>query len=111
MLPYRDPGLGLLDECGAGGEGISPVGRAHRGGEGAVADLHGPGAVGHGERDHVEAIGHVGSDLGQDVGGRGMSLVVEPQDAAPMVVIADVAREGDDRTRPGIVHEAGELTG
>jgi len=103
MLPDGDARLRLLHESAARGEGVSSVRGTHRRGECAVTDLERTRAMSDRDGDYVEALGHLGRDLGKDVAGTGMCLVVQTQDPAPVVVVADVAREGDDRAGPGVI--------
>ena len=91
MLPHGDACLRLLDKGGACGERIAAVSGAHGRGEGAVADLEGAGAMGDGDSDHVEALGDLCGDAGEDVTRRRMGLVVQAHDRASVVVVADIA--------------------
>ena len=111
MLPHGDACLGLLDQGGAGREGFAAMRGAHRRRQGAVADLERAGPVGDGDGDDVETLGDLGRDVGQDVTGGGMGLVVQAQDPAAVVVVADVAGEGHHGTRPGVVDEGGHRLG
>lgn len=77
MFPDGDACLRLLDESAARGECVSSVRGTHRRGECAVADLEGSRAVSDRDGDHVEALGHLGRDLGENVAGAGMGLVVQ----------------------------------
>ncbi|MFM1966680.1 MAG: hypothetical protein RL134_2405 [Actinomycetota bacterium] len=109
MLPHGDARLDLLDERGAGSEGIAPMRRAGSGRECAVADLEGTGAMRDGDGDDVEALGDLGCEVSESVAGARMGFVVEAQDRPAVVVVSDVSREGDDRTRSRVIDERGHV--
>ena len=91
MLPHGDARLGLLDQCGACSERIASMCGTHSSRECAVAYLEWARAMGDSDGDHVEALGNLGRDVGEDAARGRMGLVVQPGDGAPVVVVPHIS--------------------
>ena len=77
------------------------------GGQRTVTDLQRTHTVDDGDGNDVEARSDVRGHLREEVRCRGVCLIVETEHDASMVVVTDVAGEGDDRPGRRVVHLLG----
>src|SRR5438128_2277146 len=104
-LPDRYGLLQPVDQPVTRGEGFGPVRRRHRDRDARLTHRHDAHPVGHGdpaERPPAAGLRRERPHLAH--GHRGEGLVLEPHDAAPVVLIAGGPEEGDDGARAWITH-------
>ena len=104
VLPDRQQLLRAVDKSRACGEGHVTMGRRHDRDERGVTDSEIAHAMSDCQCNEIE-VGHDRlGDLQQYFLRRGMAFVGQALDTLAVIVIAHVAREGDDRTCAVIAH-------
>ena len=95
-LPHRHLRLEVVDEPARGLERLAPVGGGGGDDDRDVADAQQPGAVHGGQRAHRQVGGDRLGDAAQRGLGVGVRAVLQLDDLAAAVDLADQAGEGDD---------------
>ena len=104
MLPDREQLLGAINQCRARSKGDIAMSRRHDGDQGCVTYGEIAHPVGDSQGDEVELSRNRLGDLLKYLASRRVALIGEPLDILAVVVIADIAREGDHGTGAVITH-------